>query len=144
VIFYTRSIHEIKEENKEHLRRVKEWDAEWKELLEKRRQEERVEKEHKKEVKRKHAAQRREEREQKFERVRHAKAAMEENPDALRKGKWPCCTGSMQDLLVLWFSHAQSCQVLQYFLCCHVLDIPLCSHILDFSLCFHLMHLPVD
>ena len=34
----------------------------------------------------------REEREKKLERARRAKAAMEENPDALRKGKWPCCT----------------------------------------------------
>jgi hypothetical protein len=24
--------------------------------------------------------------------VRRAKAAMEENPDTQRKGKWPCCT----------------------------------------------------
>jgi hypothetical protein len=31
---------EVKEENKEHLRRMKEWDVEWKELLERRRQEE--------------------------------------------------------------------------------------------------------
>ena len=34
----------------------------------------------------------REEREKKLERVRRAKAAMEENPDAERKGKWPRCT----------------------------------------------------
>ena len=34
----------------------------------------------------------REEREKKLERARRAKAAMEENPDALRKGKWPRCT----------------------------------------------------
>ena len=32
------------------------------------------------------------EREKKLERVRRAKAVMEENPDAQRKGKWPCCT----------------------------------------------------
>ena len=32
------------------------------------------------------------EREKKLKRVRRAKAAMEENPDAQRKGKWPRCT----------------------------------------------------
>ena len=32
------------------------------------------------------------EREKKLERARRAKATMEENPDALRKGKWPRCT----------------------------------------------------
>ena len=32
------------------------------------------------------------EREKKLERVRRANAAMEENPDAQRKGKWPRCT----------------------------------------------------
>jgi hypothetical protein len=31
-------------------------------------------------------------REKKLERARRAKAAMEENPDALRKEKWPRCT----------------------------------------------------
>jgi hypothetical protein len=46
----------------------------------------------KEEVERRHAAQRKEEREQKLECVRYAKAAMEENPNALRKGKWPRCT----------------------------------------------------
>jgi hypothetical protein len=34
----------------------------------------------------------REEREKKVERVRRAKVAMEENPDAQKKGKWPRCT----------------------------------------------------
>jgi hypothetical protein len=34
----------------------------------------------------------REDREKKLERVRRAKAAMEENPDAHKKGKWPRCT----------------------------------------------------
>ena len=34
----------------------------------------------------------REEKEKKLERARRAKIAMEENPDALRKGKWPHCT----------------------------------------------------
>ena len=39
-----------------------------------------------------HAAARREEREEKLECVRRTKAALEDNPDALRKGKWPRCT----------------------------------------------------
>ena len=34
----------------------------------------------------------REEREKKLERARRAKATMEENPNALRKGKWSRCT----------------------------------------------------
>ena len=33
-----------------------------------------------------------EEREKKLERARRAKAAMDKNLDALRKGKWPHCT----------------------------------------------------
>jgi hypothetical protein len=33
-----------------------------------------------------------EEKERKLERASRAKDAMEENPDAFRKGKWPCCT----------------------------------------------------
>jgi hypothetical protein len=33
-----------------------------------------------------------EEKEKKLERARRAKDAMEANPDAFRKGKWPCCT----------------------------------------------------
>jgi len=43
-------------------------------------------------MERRHAAERWEEREQKFECVRRAKATLEENPDALRKWKWPRCT----------------------------------------------------
>jgi hypothetical protein len=58
---------EIKEENKEYLRRMKQCDAETKELLEKRRQDEAAKKERKEEVERRHAAERREEREHKLE-----------------------------------------------------------------------------
>jgi hypothetical protein len=47
---------EIKEEDKEYLCRMKAWDAERKELLEQRRQEEAVEKEWKEELERRHAA----------------------------------------------------------------------------------------
>jgi hypothetical protein len=83
---------EIKEEDKEYLRRMKEWDTEWKELLEQRRREEATEKEQKEELERRHAAQHKEEREHKLERVRCAKTVVEENLDALRKKKWPRCT----------------------------------------------------
>ncbi|KAJ1284118.1 hypothetical protein BS78_03G179800 [Paspalum vaginatum] len=37
-------------------------------------------------------AARKAEREVKLARAKRAKAALEENPDALSKGKWPCCT----------------------------------------------------
>jgi hypothetical protein len=83
---------EIKEEDKEYLRRMKEWVTEWKELLEQRRQEEAAEKEWKEELERRHTTQHKEEREHKLECVRRAKTAMEENLDTLRKGKWPRCT----------------------------------------------------
>ena len=61
-------------------------------MMEKRRREEAVEKEHKEEEERRCVASHREERERKLERVQRVKAAMEENPDAQRKGKWPRCT----------------------------------------------------
>ena len=61
-------------------------------MMEKRRGEEAAKKEHKEVEKRRCVAAYREEREKKLERARRAKAAMEENPDALRKGKWPRCT----------------------------------------------------
>ena len=61
-------------------------------MMEKRRREEAVEKEHKEEEERRCVAAYRAEREKKLERVRRANAAMEENPDAQRKGKWPRCT----------------------------------------------------
>ena len=48
--------------------------------------------EHKEEEERRRVGAFRDEREKKLERARRAKAAMEENPDALRKGKWPRCT----------------------------------------------------
>jgi len=70
---------------------MKKWDAEWKELWEKRRQEEAAEKKRKEELQRRHTTERREEREHKLEHVHCANAAMEGNPDALRKGKWYCC-----------------------------------------------------
>ena len=70
----------------------KEWEADRLERVEKRCQEETAEKERQEEQQRRLAAEHREEREWKLERARHAKAAMEENPDALRKGKWPRCT----------------------------------------------------
>jgi len=61
-------------------------------MMEKRRGEEAIEKEHKEEKKRRRVASHREESERKLERALRAKVAMEENPDAQRKGKWPRCT----------------------------------------------------
>jgi hypothetical protein len=55
--------------------------------LEKRRREEVAEKGHKEKEDRRRVAAYREEREKKLELVHRAKAAMEENPDAQRKGK---------------------------------------------------------
>ena len=60
-------------------------------MMEKRRRDEAIEKEHKEEEESMRVATYKEERE-KLERARRAKAMMEENPDALRKGKWPRCT----------------------------------------------------
>ena len=57
--------------------------------------EEAAEKERKEELERRHAAEWREDREKKFERVRRAKAALE---DLVARS-------SMHDLLVLWFNH---------------------------------------
>jgi hypothetical protein len=57
--------------------------------LEKRRSEEALQNEHKEEEERRRVATYKEEREKMLERVRRARAAMEENPDAQRKRKWP-------------------------------------------------------
>ena len=56
-------------------------------MMEKRCEEKAAKKEPKKEEKRMRVAAYREEREKKLERACRSKAAMEENPDALRKGK---------------------------------------------------------
>ena len=61
------------------------WETEDKEMMEKRRGEDAGKKEHKEEEKRRRVATYREEREKKLERTHRVKAAMEENPDALRK-----------------------------------------------------------
>jgi hypothetical protein len=80
---------EIKESDKQHLQGLKEWDAERAEILEKRCREEALQKEHEEEEERRRVAAYREGREKKLERVRRAKAAVEENPNAQRKGRWP-------------------------------------------------------
>ena len=82
----------IKPEDKEWMQKLLRWEAKDKEMMEKRRREEALEKEHKEEEERRRVASHREEREKKLECARRAKAAMEENPDALRKEKWPRCT----------------------------------------------------
>ncbi|CAN6201590.1 unnamed protein product [Urochloa humidicola] len=83
---------EIKQEDKNWIQTLKCWEAEDKELLERKRQAKAAEKEREAERQNMLAAKAREEREMKLERVPRAKAALEENPDALRKGKWPRCT----------------------------------------------------
>ena len=82
----------IKSEDKEWMQKLLRWEAEDKELIEKRRKEVAAEKEHKEELERRRVAAYKEEREKKLERACRAKAAMAENPDALRKGKWSYCT----------------------------------------------------
>ena len=83
---------EIEPEDKKWMQKLLGWEVEGKEMMEKRRGEKAVKKEHKEEEERRCVAAYRAEREKKLERVRRAKAAMEENPDAERKGKWPRCT----------------------------------------------------
>ena len=61
-------------------------------MMEKRCGEEAAKKEHKEEEEMRHVAAYKEEREKKLECTRRVKAAIEENPDALRKGKWSRCT----------------------------------------------------
>jgi hypothetical protein len=90
--FEQRIDNEIKESDKQLLQGLKEWDAECAEILEKRRREEALQKEHKEEEERRRVAAYTEEKENKLERVRRAKAVMEENPDAQRKEKWSRCT----------------------------------------------------
>ena len=68
------------------------WEAADKEMMEKRHGEEAAKKEHKEEEERRRVAAYRKEREKKLERACRVKATMEENPNALRKGKWPRCT----------------------------------------------------
>ena len=68
------------------------WEAEDKEMMKKRRGEEAAKKEHKEKEEKRRVAAYREEREKKLERAHRAKAAMEENPDVLRKKKWSRCT----------------------------------------------------
>jgi hypothetical protein len=82
----------ISETNKRLLKSLKEWDAERKKRHERRLREEALEKERKEEEEMRLEAEFRADREKKLDRMRHAKAAMEENPDAQRKRKWPRCT----------------------------------------------------
>ena len=103
----------------------KKWEAERVERVEKRRQEEVVEKEWQEEQQRRLAAERWEDRERKLERARHVKAALEDNPDALRKGKWPRCTQQLYGLIVRSI-HVLSCsRLLCVFLCNGLLIISL-------------------
>ena len=83
---------EIKPEDKEWMQELLRWEAEDNEMMEKRREEEAAEKEHKEEEERRRVAAYREEREKKLEHAHRAKEVIEENPNAMRKGKWPRCT----------------------------------------------------
>ena len=83
---------EISELDKGVLQMEKEFDAELKERMERRRQAEAARKAEEEEMEKRRQAKASEEREKKLERAPCARAAMEENPDALRKGKWPRCT----------------------------------------------------
>ena len=74
------------------MQKLLQWEAEDKEMMEKRHGEEALDKEHKEEEERRRVASHREEKERKLERALRAKAAMEENPDAQRKRKWSRCT----------------------------------------------------
>ena len=71
------------------MQKLLQWEAEDKEMMEKRRREEALEKEHKEEEEKRRVAAYRE---KKLERACRAKVAMEENPDAMSKRKWPRCT----------------------------------------------------
>ena len=82
----------IKPEDKKWMHELLRWEVEDKEMMKTRRGEEAAKQEHKKEKKRRRVAAYRDEREKKLERARRTKTTMEENPDALRKGKWPRCT----------------------------------------------------
>lgn len=71
---------------------IKEWDEVHRMAFEKRRQEKTPEKERTEEKEKRDATKVMEETEKKLERLHRAKAVLEENLDALRKGKCPCCT----------------------------------------------------
>jgi hypothetical protein len=90
-------------------------------MKEKRRREEATGKEHNEEEERRSVAAYRKEREMKLEHARRAKAAVEENPNVLRKGSGLVALSSLLDLLVLWFIYEQYCLVLDFSMHCHVL-----------------------
>ncbi|KAJ1268508.1 hypothetical protein BS78_07G140900 [Paspalum vaginatum] len=82
---------EVKPEDRGHLEGCKEFDREIKRRIALRKEEEKM----KTKVEEEHmriTALNKVEREIKLARAKRAKAALEENPDALRKGKWPRCT----------------------------------------------------
>jgi len=71
---------------------TRDWNAKINAGIAARKKEEEQRKERIAEKKRRVAAKRKAERLVKLARARRAKAALEVNPDALRKGKWPRCT----------------------------------------------------
>ncbi|WVZ94754.1 hypothetical protein U9M48_040616 [Paspalum notatum var. saurae] len=82
---------EVKEKDREWFNEMKDWNAKINAGIAAKKKEEEQRKERIAEERRRAAAKRKAEREVKLARVRRAKAATEENPDALRKGKWPRC-----------------------------------------------------
>ena len=83
---------EVSPEAKARLASLKRFDAVFNVKVEATRREDALKKEHRDEEEMRRAAAAEEERERKKERARRAKEATEENPDALRKRKWPRCT----------------------------------------------------
>ncbi|WVZ59269.1 hypothetical protein U9M48_009437 [Paspalum notatum var. saurae] len=82
---------EVKEKDREWFNELRDWNAKINAGIAARKEEEQRN-ECIAEEKRRAAAKRKAEREVKLARARRAKAALEENPDALRKEKWPRCT----------------------------------------------------
>jgi hypothetical protein len=91
-VILSSGLTQISQKDKKWLENVKKWDAKDKERMEKRREELAAEQQREDEQEMRRVAECREEKEKKLEHACRAKEAMEENPDAFRKGKWPHCT----------------------------------------------------
>ncbi|WVZ91369.1 hypothetical protein U9M48_037551 [Paspalum notatum var. saurae] len=85
---------EVKEKDREWFNELRDWNAKINAGIAARKKEEEQRNERIAEEKHRAAAKRKAEREVKLARARKAKAALEENPNAPRKGKWPRCTHS--------------------------------------------------
>ncbi|KAJ1289253.1 hypothetical protein BS78_02G150100 [Paspalum vaginatum] len=83
---------EVKEKDRKFLQSCMEFDAEIKRRIALWKKKEEARKEKLAEERRRIVAESKAEREVKLARTKRAKVALKENPDALRKGKWPRCT----------------------------------------------------